>query len=686
MWAAVAVATAALALWGWSAADRIVPSALGASLRTLAPDLGIVAAVGLVLWLVLRFVVGRFVAVPAGFVAVLLASLVLLVTLSPGASRVGWWALVAIVLVGAVGLGTSLWALTQGGRRAVAAVSTIASVALVGGTFAWLLTPTGAPPAPLALGPATVDVTGDPGSPGSLPVKTLAYGSGTDRLRPEYAGGARFTTKPVDLSRVITGWTGDSDRTQHWGFDATQIPLNAQVWYPEGPGPYPLALILHGNKSSVEFSEGGFAYLAERLASQGTVVASIDANFLSTTLLDRSGGIGGADLARALLPLEHLEAWRQIATDGPLKGRVDLTKVALIGHSRGGEAVAVAAMLQPRDAVPGQEDVRLDYDVPIRSVVALAPADGQFTGAGAKVQLKGVDYLAIQGSHDVDVASFGGLDQLARTTLGRDDLGATLYLGGADHSQFNTLWGRRDLGDGAAKYLIDTGRLITPEQQRAATMEAVSAFLATTLRGQDQRNLFADNRTDDRLRTITSLRSGRDVVLLDAQAPDKAVGTKGVTVSGSGLTTWEVVAQPLRWGPGDNRIVRLEGSGGRLDVRPAEPVAIGARGSLRLDVAAVDGSQPAAITVEVTDAAGRRASAGVRDIPPPIVADPLKAAWMRSGASSEPVLQTRVVSTREFTTANPELDLRRIATVSVVLAPTGDRELLLDHLVVSQGA
>lgn len=677
------MAVAALGLWGWNAADRIVPSALGASLLTLAPDLGLVAGVGLALWLVLRFVVGRFITVPAAFVAVLVAALVLLMTLSPGASRVGWWALVAVVLVGAVGLGTSVWGWLTADD---------------GPSLRWPRSP----PSPSSQAPSDGSSsrpghhrrlshtarrpwppTGDPGRRGSLAVKTLTYGSGTDRLRPEYAGGATLTTKPVDLSRVITGWTGDSDRTRRWGFDAAHIPLNAQVWYPEGPGPYPLALIVHGNKSSVEFSEAGFAYLAEHLASQGTVVASIDANFLSTTLLDRSGGIGGADLARALLPLEHLQAWQQLATAGPLKGRVDLTKVALIGHSRGGEAVAVAAMLQPRDTVPGQEDVRLDYDVPIRSVVALAPADGQFTAGGAKVQLKDVDYLAIQGSHDVDVASFGGLNQLARTTLGRDDLGATLYLGGGDHSQFNTLWGRRDLGDGAAKYVIDTGRLITPEQQRAATMRAVSAFLATTLRGADQSSMFADNRSDDSLRTIASLRSGRDGVLLDAQGPDKTVGTKGVTVAGSGLTTWEVVAQPLRWGPGDNRIVRLQGSGGRLDVRPATPVAIGTQGSLRLELAAADGSEPAAIAVEVTDAAGRRASTTVRDIPPPIVADPLKAAWMQSGASSEPVLQNRVVPARELTAADPDLDLSRIASVSVVLAPAGDRELLLDHLVVS---
>ncbi len=106
-------------------------------------------------------------------------------------------------------------------------MAAIASVALVAGTFGWLLIPTGAPPTPLAHGPATVAATGDPGRRGSLAVKTLTYGSGTDRLRPEYAGGATLTTKPVDLSRVITGWTGDSDRTRRWGFDAAHIPLNA---------------------------------------------------------------------------------------------------------------------------------------------------------------------------------------------------------------------------------------------------------------------------------------------------------------------------------------------------------------------------------------------------------------------------------------------------------------------------
>ena len=221
------MAVAALGLWGWNAADRIVPSALGASLLTLAPDLGLVAGVGLALWLVLRFVVGRFITVPAAFVAVLVAALVLLMTLSPGASRVGWWALVAVVLVGAVGLGTSVWGWLTADD---------------GPSLRWPRSP----PSPSSQAPSDGSSsrpghhrrlshtarrpwppTGDPGRRGSLAVKTLTYGSGTDRLRPEYAGGATLTTKPVDLSRVITGWTGDSDRTRRWGFDAAHIPLNA---------------------------------------------------------------------------------------------------------------------------------------------------------------------------------------------------------------------------------------------------------------------------------------------------------------------------------------------------------------------------------------------------------------------------------------------------------------------------
>ena len=32
-------------------------------------------------------------------------------------------------------------------------------------------------------------------------------------------------------------------RKDFWGFDLKKAPINARVWYPDGPGPFPLALI-----------------------------------------------------------------------------------------------------------------------------------------------------------------------------------------------------------------------------------------------------------------------------------------------------------------------------------------------------------------------------------------------------------------------------------------------------------
>lgn len=685
-WAAIVMAVAALALFAWHASDQVVPSAVGASLVALGTSLLIAVGIGVAVWAILRFIVGRFVNVPAFFIAALVGSLFLLVTLSAGTSRIAWWALIVIVLVCTALIGAGIWALTHGRRSSRSMIALGAAVVVLAGAFIWLLTPSGSPPtAPSAAGDATVTLSGDPGAGGTHQVSTLTYGSGTDKLRAQYGDDVTITTDPVDLSKIITGWSGSSSRTEQWGFDSSEIPVGGMVWYPDGAGPYPLVLIVHGNKSTVEFSEGGYAYLAEHLASQGMVVASIDENFLNTNLLDRSGGIGGADAARAVLILEHLKAWQQIASSEQLDGKVDMSKIALVGHSRGGEAVSVAAMLNRESTLPGHDDVPLDYGFDIRSVVALAPADGQFKNGDQKVTLDDVSYLAVQGSNDVDVASFGGLNQLARTTLGPDDIGATVYIAGADHSQFNTLWGRRDIGDGATKYFINTGTLIEPDAQQAITKASVSAFLSTTLLGVDQRAFFLDNRAAgdlDDVRFTTSLRTGSDVVLLDGQDDDaKETGPNGATITGDGLDTWEEQPQQLRWGPGDNTLARVSGDGGRLSITSTAPVTLSEGGAVRLDALAADGTDAASLQVEVTDASGQKATVDVTDIPAPIVGDPLKAGFMQTGAASEPVLQTRYIPVSALSAANPSLDLTAVRDVAIVLE--GDRELLIDNMVIA---
>lgn len=126
----------------------------------------------------------------------------------------------------------------------------------------------------------------NPGLPGDYQVLTLTYASGRDIRRPEYGTGTDLQSRSVDGSRLIDNWDGLSGwlRTSYWGFDATELPLQARVWYPQGDGPFPLVLIVHGNHSMEDFSDPGYGYLGELLASRGIILASIDENFVNSSI------------------------------------------------------------------------------------------------------------------------------------------------------------------------------------------------------------------------------------------------------------------------------------------------------------------------------------------------------------------------------------------------------------------
>ena len=164
----------------------------------------------------------------------------------------------------------------------------------------------------------------------------LSYGSGTDRHRPEYAEEADLLTESVNASSYVyfRGWQ-EQIREWYWGFGMSEVPLNALVWYPLGEGPFPLVLIVHGNHNMTDFSEPGYDYLGELLASRGFIVASVDENFFNGSLY---GKARSETDARAWLLLKHLEVWEDWNSEptSVFYQQVDFNQIALIGHSRGG--------------------------------------------------------------------------------------------------------------------------------------------------------------------------------------------------------------------------------------------------------------------------------------------------------------------------------------------------------------
>lgn len=213
----------------------------------------------------------------------------------------------------------------------------------------------------------------------------------------------------------------------------------------------------------------GYQYLAERLVADGFVVVSISAN----------GTLGYADVSLAPDVFNYyLDLLQRANTgdDGPLgellTGRLDLSGVDLIGHSRGGDAVAQFA----------RDDATVQPLVPVRRIVLLAPVVPVDFADTKHIAPIDVPTLVIIGTCDGD-AGDAGLDY---TQALEHPTSHVMTMTGANHNFFNSQWtpatGVPDAIDDAE--LLDdpacapgsATRLTAPAQQGEAA-DAISAFL-----------------------------------------------------------------------------------------------------------------------------------------------------------------------------------------------------------------
>ncbi len=231
-----------------------------------------------------------------------------------------------------------------------------------------------------------------------------------------------------------------------WPFLNTNVPLNGHACIPRGRGPFPLAVFAHGNHNPFENSTPGYLYLCQLLASHGIIAATIDVNFLN-------GSNFGENDARAIVHLEHLKqfrTWNGTAAH-PLHGKVDLNRILIVGHSRGGEAVGHASFFNRLASIG---PVLLDgsaglgpYRFGLTMVAAIAPTDRQFVPVSGPTVVPDPYYI-IHGSQDSDVFDFEGYHtyerahavDLANPTVSDGKFKAMLWVHKANHNQFNSIW------------------------------------------------------------------------------------------------------------------------------------------------------------------------------------------------------------------------------------------------------
>jgi len=273
---------------------------------------------------------------------------------------------------------------------------------------------------------------------------------------------------------------------------ASDVDLRAVVRYPataagdETPvaaGQHPLFVIEHGNHKSCEVGDcwppdhagcpdrtpnhEGYMQLLEILASHGVIAVSIDA-------YDLTGCVPSWIEERGDLILKHLELWSHLddpttfATypdffSGLFNDHVDLSRISVSGHSRGGEA-SVAAYMQ-------------NTTFTIGSVSSIAPVDV------LGLTLPDVPYFVLLPAADGDVSSLKGVKIYDRAGSGLAPVDATTksgtYIYGANHNFFNTVWA--DDGDDS-----DPGRddyIPAADQQRLGEAY-LAAFTRVHLLGE----------------------------------------------------------------------------------------------------------------------------------------------------------------------------------------------------------
>jgi hypothetical protein len=245
------------------------------------------------------------------------------------------------------------------------------------------------------------------------------------------------------------------------GFD-TPVEMRAQVVAPKGAtGSRPLALFLHGRHATcykpgseddvtIDWpcadgykpipSDKGYLRDQKLLASQGYVTVSISANGINAQ--DWQAEDAGAQ-ARSSLVRQHLARWadwtahRSTAPAAVRQApKADLSRVLLVGHSRGGEGVNRAAMDSLYPPPAAEDGYRGPVRWKVRGTVLIGPTifgQNPVADVPSVTLLPGCDgdVSDLQGEEFVD-----GTRGVSRGTA----LHSAVYMVGANHNYFNSEW------------------------------------------------------------------------------------------------------------------------------------------------------------------------------------------------------------------------------------------------------
>lgn len=522
------------------------------------------------------------------------------------------------------------------------------------------------------------------GEPGIYTVETLEYSPYKE---------VEVKTETVDLRDFVrkgeTWHEAYRDLFQTYGLG--NAPVAGKVWYPAEAQSCPVIFMAHGNHSITEESYLGYAYLGEYLASHGYVFVSVDENVLN----ERSGENDG----RAVLLLENIKAlqkWNE-QEENPLYQKMDYDNIALAGHSRGGEMIADAYLFNDCEAYPSNGMISFDYHFSIKALLAVAPSVNQYRPADHEVELSDANYLVVQGANDQDISVFMGNQQYENIAFsGKGDyLKASLYITGANHGQFNSLWGKYDM-EPPLSWWLNVGNLIPEEEQQYLLKIFARAFFDKTLKGEcTYEDLLTaaskyENYLQETLYVQQYEQSAFSLMADFEEDTDLTTATDGSSLLADHMSMWtEEKITDSRDGEGEreNHALRLkwkETKQASYEITPEHPISLEGA-ALRFDVCNLlseETEKPLDFTVALTDETGNRVSAVVGDYRTLYPAFPVTLSKVQHlfGDSEEKYqFQTVSIPAEDFKGAET-FDFTKVRSISLVFDVSDHGELWLDNI------
>ncbi len=508
--------------------------------------------------------------------------------------------------------------------------------------------------------PGTQTLPADPGTPGPYAVARSDY-----TLAPVPVPGMRT---PIEMVGHVVEPAADAPTGPrplvlflHGRHGSCYNPADADAWSDEWPCKAPFLEVP---------SQLGYDYLQQVLASQGYATVSIRANGINAQDFDAPDGGAGA---RARLVQAHLDHWTGLAA----AHQVDLSRVVLVGHSRGGEGVDRAS-------------IRIPLAAPYRVVgqVLVAPTDFAVQTAPY------VPTVTLLPFCDGDVSDLQGqkfTDAARDVAPGDTSLKSSVLVMGANHNYFNTEWtpgtsvspasddwpGASDQTCGSS----DPQRLTAGEQRAVATAYVAGAVRLFAAGDQSVLPLFDGSRArvasqgdaqtlshaigggrDVRPPSALSLAAGAETRLCTGTYDDRRVSSCGLGAVAAAAPLWSASSERLPARSFFEMAWTATGqSGGLLLASPLD--LTGGRLELRT---IVDGRSAAALRVRITDADGASA-----------LVDPVGGVALPALGTTADVrklwAQTLVVDP-----AGTAVDLTRIVRVDLVAASPRGRVWVAD--------